>query len=73
MDPDEEVTSDLILNNLNIVHICLLTSIIGCPIFFAVSSDTISHLGLGEQEKHLEQQSDRSLKLKFKELALFQF
>ncbi|XP_025413497.1 protein FAM200A-like [Sipha flava] len=40
---------------------------------FAVTSDVISHLELVEQEQLLELQSDRSLKLKFNELKLFQF
>ncbi|XP_025411535.1 protein FAM200A-like [Sipha flava] len=38
---------------------------------FAITSDVISHLV--EQEQLLELQSDRSLKLKFNELKLFQF
>ena len=40
---------------------------------FAVTSDVISHLGLVEQEQLLKLQSDRSLKLKFNGLKLFQF
>jgi hypothetical protein len=79
VDPDEEVTSDLIINHLKILKE-KMTKYFPSLVFneydwvcnpFAITSDVISHLV--EQEQLLELQSDRSLKLKFNELKLFQF
>jgi hypothetical protein len=79
VDPDGEVTSDLIINHLIILKEKMKKYFPSLPINeydwmrnpFAVTSDV--HLGLVEQEQLLELQSDRSLKLKFNELKLFQF
>jgi hypothetical protein len=81
VDPDGEVTSDLIINHLIILKEKMTKYFPSLVINeydwvrnpFAVTSDVISHLELVEQEQFLELQSDSSLKLKFNELKLFQF